>query len=41
MFLSGINGSKRAFMSKSQIKAMLIAFFDTKDIVVFEFNSQG
>jgi len=39
--LSGINGSKRARMSKSQMKTMLITFFDIKYIVPFEFILQG
>jgi hypothetical protein len=32
---------QRADMSKSQIKTMLITFFDIKDIVHFEFILQG
>jgi hypothetical protein len=41
VFLSGINVSKRARMSKSQMKVMLIAFFDTRGIVHIEFIPQG
>jgi hypothetical protein len=41
VFLSGINGSKKTYMSKLQIKAMLISFFDVKDTVHFEFIPQG
>jgi hypothetical protein len=40
-FLSVINDSKRAFMSKSQMKNILITFFDITDIVHFEFFPQG
>jgi hypothetical protein len=39
--LSGINGSKRARMSKSQMKIVLITFFDIKGLVRFEFTTQG
>jgi hypothetical protein len=40
VFLSGINSSKRAHMSKSQMKTMLITFFNIKGIH-FEFIPQG
>jgi len=40
VFLSGINGSKRARMSKSQMKTTLIEFVDIKGIVHFEFIPQ-
>jgi hypothetical protein len=40
VFLSGANGSKRAHISKSQIKTMLITF-DIKNIVHFEFVPHG
>jgi len=33
----GIDGSKGARMSKSQMKKMLITFFDIKRVVHFEF----
>jgi hypothetical protein len=39
--LSGINGSKTACVSKSQMKTMLSTFFHIKGIVHFEFISQG
>jgi hypothetical protein len=32
---------KKSLMMKSQIKTILISFFDIKDIVHFEFISQG
>jgi hypothetical protein len=38
---SGINGSKRTCMSKSQIKTIFITFFDIRGAVHFEFISQG
>jgi hypothetical protein len=38
---SGINGSKKAHMSKLQTKKILITFFHIKDIVYFEFIPQG
>jgi hypothetical protein len=41
VFLSGINGSKRAHMSKSQVKTMLITFTDINDIIHFELIPQG
>jgi hypothetical protein len=37
VFLSGINDSKTARMSKSQMKKMFITFFDIKGNVHFEF----
>jgi hypothetical protein len=37
VFLSSINGSKRADMSKSQMKAMFITFSNVKVIGQFEF----
>jgi hypothetical protein len=40
MLLSGINGSERACMSKSQMTTVLIAFFDIKDTVHFEFKAK-
>jgi hypothetical protein len=40
VFLSGINGSKRACMSKSQMKRTIITFFNIKGIIHFEFISQ-
>jgi hypothetical protein len=40
MFLSDINGSKRACMSKSQMMTVLITFFGIKGIVHFEFIPQ-
>jgi hypothetical protein len=39
--LSGTNGSKGASMSKSQMRTMLIIFFDIKGKGHFEFISQG
>jgi hypothetical protein len=39
--LSGINDSKRAGMSKLQMKTTLITYFDIKSIVHFEFIPQG
>jgi hypothetical protein len=41
VFLSGINGSKIAHMSKSQMKTMLMTYFDIKGTVHVEFISQG
>jgi hypothetical protein len=41
MFLNGINGSKRACMSESQMKPVLITFFSIKGIVHFKFIPQG
>jgi hypothetical protein len=41
VFLNGINGSKRAHMSKSQMKIMLITFFDIIGIVPSELILQG
>jgi hypothetical protein len=37
---SGINGLKRSRMSKSQMKTVLITFFDIKGTVHFEFIPQ-
>jgi hypothetical protein len=36
-----MNGSEIARMSESQMKTMLVTFFDTKSIVHFEFIPQG
>jgi hypothetical protein len=41
MFLGGTNGSKRPHTSKSQMKTMLINFFDTEGFVHFEFIPHG
>jgi len=41
VFLSGKNSSKGACMLKSQMKTMLISFFDNKGTFHFEFISQG
>jgi len=41
VFFSSVNGSKRARMSKSQMKTTLIIFFDIKCTVHFEFVPQG
>jgi hypothetical protein len=41
VFLSGINSSKRACMSKSHVKTVFLTFFDIKGIIHFEFNPQG
>jgi hypothetical protein len=38
---SGINGSKRARMSKSQMKTMFSTSFDIKGTVHFDFIPQG
>jgi hypothetical protein len=35
VLLNGINGSKRAHVLKSQMKTMLITFFDIEGIVHF------
>jgi hypothetical protein len=40
VFFSGINGSKTADMSKSQMKIMISTFFDIKGIVHSEFIPQ-
>jgi hypothetical protein len=41
VFPNNINGSKRACMLKSQMKTILITFFNIKSSVHFEFISQG
>jgi hypothetical protein len=41
VFFTGINSSKRARMSKPQMKTVLIIFFDMKCIVHFEFIPQS
>jgi hypothetical protein len=41
VFLSGINGTKLAGVSKSQMKTILITSFKIKGIVHFEFIPQG
>jgi hypothetical protein len=41
LFLKGIDGSKKARISKSQMKTILITFFDIKGTVHFEFIPQG
>jgi len=41
VFLGGINGSKRAHILKSQMKIMLITFFNIMGTVHSEFNPQG
>jgi hypothetical protein len=40
VFLSGINCSKRAHMSKSQMKTVLVTFFDTEGTVHFQLIPQ-
>jgi hypothetical protein len=40
VFFGSKNGSKRAWMSKSQMKKMLTTFFDIKCFVHFEFIPQ-
>jgi len=40
VFLSGISGSNDVRMSKSRMEAVLITFFDIKDVVRFEFIPQ-
>jgi len=41
VFFSDFNGSKRARISESQMKAVLVTFLDMKVTVHFEFIPQG
>jgi hypothetical protein len=41
VFWNGLNGSKRACISKSQTKKILITFFDVEGIAHVEFIPQG
>ena len=41
VFLSGVSGIKKARMSKSKFKAMLIVFFDINGIVMTKWVPEG